>query len=708
MTDPSVIPLLVSTLDNTAPIAGLDTETYYDKVCSVKELGAWAYARHLDWDCYLLTVARKSKEGIRLPTYIGPPELFPWKELHGYRIYSHNAGFDMTMYRRLVEQGKVPDIEPHIEGWDCTADFGAYYCNRRSLADVVLFVFGRHLSKAARDDAKGKRWPGDFSADEQETMLKYGGNDADECLNIGELAQTKWPAPERLLSRLTRLQSMRGVRIDVTKLHIFLAAARQRLIEINRDIPWIAEGFAPTSPKAFAQYCRDKGIPIPPVKAQEGEDAYLAWEAEYGGMREMDGTPVFPPIKAVVDHRCLNKVITTLETLKERTGEDGIFRFGMKYGGAHTLRFSGDSGLNMQALLKSDANDPDAFWITVNDALEILSVGNIVPGSDSNFDTYKAKNKKLGVDFETNGIRYLLLDVRSLFIAREGFMFAIADSAQIEPRCLAQFTKDAPFMKLVRDGYDIYESHARLMHGFTGPKGHLKVLANDMKDPKAMQLRARCKGERIGLGYQAGPKGYMKAAAIIAGLRLSFDEALAAVKQYREASPHVVGFWKKLQAALDSHMGKTLRLKLPSGRLMSYRNLMRERKLGKDDDGNPVWREHITAETDGKRGSFYPGRLTENLCQAMARDVFCEQLLIIWERSFARVYSPLKSTWECIMESLEEAPLWSVHDEAVVEVRIQEARTRLEEILEVMNTSPTWASDCPFGSEGSLSPFYLK
>lgn len=723
-------PGLIATLNGTAPIASIDYETYYDAKCSIKELGAWAYCRHPDWEAYLITSRRAEFVGgawLKHPTVICHPSEFVWANLHGHRIYSHNAGFDHTVYRREVELGNAPaDFEAKIEGWDCTADFGAYHCNRRSLADVVLFMFGRVLDKSVRDDAKGKRWA-NFTAEEKAKMLAYGGTDADECLEIAIESQTKWPDTERLLSRMTRLQAMRGVQIDVPKLNLFLRAARDYRIQVMRDIPWVGtvnprtkKPWAVTSTTAYCQYCRDNGIPPPPVKAQVGEDAYLEWEAEHA-----DDNPV---IKAVSTYRSVNKLVGQLETIIERLDEKGIFRFNLLYFGAHTGRFSGraggddsgkkETGFNMQNILKSDSNDPAAIWIVTLGDMDgqIIHAAPINPKQDPEFAAFHAevmanpdkKKRVIPHSFKLGERLFTLLDMRALFIPRPGKSFAIADSSQIEPRCLAFLTGDRAFIDLVNKGIDIYEAHARTMHGFAGAIGELKKLA-EQKVQWAVTLRARSKAERLGLGYQAGPKGYVKAAALLAGLVLTFEEAKQAVLQYRAANPLVVRYWDKLQRALSGALGRTLRLRLPSGRIMAYRNVQMERKQFINPDTNKVeWRDQLTAETGKKRVGFYGGKLTENLCQSTAREVFCDFELSVWEAAYQRALAAGLKGWEATCTSLEEAPLWQVHDEMIVEFLSEKAKDGLAEIIRLMSIAPEWMGDTPFAAEGHVSDRYLK
>lgn len=746
---------LLATLNNDAPIAAVDFETFYSKVCSVRELGAWAYCQHPDWDCYLVAVTRKSKEGIPLPTYVGDPKLFPWAELAGYRLYSHNAMFDMTVYRRMVELGQVIDIEPLIEGWDCTADFSAYACNRRSLKDAVKFFFKRELSKKVRDDALGKRWPTDFTAEQRADMLAYGGDDSDECYSIAELAQKQWPDKERLLSRLTRLQGMRGVQLDMAKLDLMMRACRNREVELLNIIPWAKEGKPVTSPKATAEFCRANGVMPPPVKAREGEETFIKWEEAVAALAERsvtdwlaaqptlveggpapvdfllkyvligamaDALPATAPwfgstavsevMRALADYRSITKFAKQLETLKERSDDNGIYRFSLKYAGAHTLRFSGDAGFNMQNITKADPNNPDAFWIVTADGDDSRILHGGVIRSDVFPEFHEARKDpavRKKIVFCAGGLKFTLLDMRSLFTARSGHKLVIADSSQIEPRCLAFLTKDRAFIELVKQGIDIYEAHARTMHGFTGPKGHLKYLANVLKDSAAMTLRARSKAERLGLGYQAGPVGYQRAAAMLAGLALSLEEALDAVRRYREANPHVTGFWARLQTALASSVGRDLRLKLPSGRFMSYRNVAEERVMVVDKEtGKPKWKSQLTADIDGRRYGFYGGALCENIVQGTARDVFIEYVLALWDESLGRAMEAGLSGWAALVESLVEAPLWTVHDELICESPDNRVDAHLKEVEHVMNSTPVWAGDTPFACEGLVSPHYLK
>lgn len=724
---------LLATLDIKAPIASLDFETFYDskRGVSIKELGNWAYCHHPEWDAYLVTCRRArfdedTKTWVREETIIRQVADFDWNLLRGHRVYAHNAGFDHTVLRTLAEQGAVPaDLEASLEGFDCTADFTSYLCNRRALKDAVLFLFKKELSKEVRTNADGKRWPEGFTPEEREAMLAYAGDDADWCLELAILAQKYWPDSERLISRLNRLQGMRGVRLDRRKLEILMAGARNMEIECRAIIPWVhGEWYRgmPSSPKKpgplsntqYHAYCREHGLPLPPVKSKVGEELFLEWEAEHSADH--------PVIAAVQRYRSVSKILDALEALHCRMDENDIFRFSIKYAGAHTLRFSGDSGFNMQNMLKADAKALDADWMVLDAAGNCVHAGPLDHETDAGYIEEKAEYEaaceaaKLAktdlpafrIEFTRDDKQYILLDIRSLFLARPGNRLLIADSAQIEPRCLAYLAGDRPFIEAVKAGSDPYEAHARVQHGFKGEIGLLKKLEK-MGDRVAAKLRKCCKAERIGLGYQAGKVGFKKAAVTTAGLILTDEEAQEAVSHFRANGHCYVRYWDMMQKGFEACLGRVFKMRLPSGRIMSYRAVAKEKDIKPDPrTGNPVIRWVFRAEADGARKIYYGGKLTENITQATARDVFVYYMLAAWDRALAGAKAAGLSGYSALTASLDEAPLFSVHDELVIDASAEHILELRADIEAIMRTTPEWMGDTPFEVESVISPYYLK
>lgn len=632
-------------------VYAVDFETYYDDECSVGPLGPRAYTKHPKFDAYLVTIA-----GPNGWAWAGAPEDFNWNRLRNALVVSHNATFDKTVYLSLHE--KDPDTFPSpdiFEEWNCTANLSAFLCNRRSLADSWQFFYGEEVSKKTRNEMKGQVW-WEMTPEFQNKVMEYAIGDAVKCRRIWVDHAHKWGDTERELSRLTIESTIRGVAVDMEKARSFLSVCRRRLFDVEKGLPWMdgARDAKPTSKKIINEYCRLRNITPPPVK-EEDEEAYIGWELAH---KEQ-----YPWVTLLGDWRQVNRTVRLLETIIKRAEvnldetESGQAYYWMdtplKYFGAHTGRWSGDSGLNFQNFRR----DP--------------LVVNGVP-----------------------------IDVRSLFIPRPGYRFVIADFAQIEPRCLAMLCGDDEFLRLVREGWSVYEAHAKACMGWKG-KGLKK------SDPK---LYALAKASRLGLGYGCGAAKFQVVAKSLAGLELTPEQCKEAVESFREKNPKVTDLWGTLDQAFrdsarrpgrrgmpvqveeDAPQSGTFRLCLPSGREMVYRDVRNEittRVLKKGEkppkDPSELLSKRAYANVGGTKKAFYGGRLCENLVQATARDVFVEGMLNVAAAGF---HIP-----------------FHVHDEVIVEVP---EGTPMKYIEELLTICPEWAEGVPIEVEAVESDCYKK
>jgi DNA polymerase len=103
------------------------------------------------------------------------------------------------------------------------------------------------------------------------------------------------------------------------------------------------------------------------------------------------------------------------------------------------------------------------------------------------------------------------------------------------------------------------------------------------------------------------------------------------------------------------------------------------------ETGKPRRKYVWTCDYDGKRRETYGGKLTENLVQAVSRDVFGEQLVR--------------------MEDHGLPALFSVHDEAVLEC---DASVTAKDIEHEMSHCPDWLAGCPIGAEAKEVSCYIK
>ena len=175
------------------------------------------------------------------------------------------------------------------------------------------------------------------------------------------------------------------------------------------------------------------------------------------------------------------------------------------------------------------------------------------------------------------------------------------------------------------------------------------------------------------------------------------DELQPLVDLWRESNPKIVSLWYAIDdAAKRAIIGKTttsthgikfevrsgmMFIHLPSGRMLSY---VRP-KIGINRFGS----ESITYEgTDGiskkwSRLETFGGKLTENIIQAIARDLLCYSM------------QTLSHTFICA----------HIHDEVVIECPMD---VSVDAICEQMGRTPAWADGLHLKAEGYESPFYKK
>ncbi|HYG24505.1 MAG TPA: DNA polymerase [Verrucomicrobiae bacterium] len=579
-------------------------------------------------------------------SWAGNPRDFNWDALEDALLLAHNAAFERAIVGRLVEDGIAP-VRMLQNQWQCTANMTSYLCGNRALAKALAVLEGQPMSKDIRDWMSGKTWQDAVDAGKADELARYGVGDVRECHGLWTKYSPRWPSHERGLSELTMRQCARGVSIDAELLHEYITVLQEVIFNLEKSLPWTDRGAAPTSPKAIAEQCRVVGIPAPPVKSHfdDGEEQFEAWEIAYG--------PQFPWVLGVSQYRQLNKLLSSLQTIRERLRPDNTIDFSLLYFGAHTGRWSGGgSGLNMQNLRKVPLYLKDRNLVSP-------------PGSLS------VKDAK---DWVANCTDYAM-DIRRLFRARPGKKFILADLSQIEPRVLAWLTGNFQLLEMLRTGMSIYEAFARVSMGWTG--GNLKKENPD--------LYALAKIQVLGLGYGCGWEKFVAIAASY-GVLLTPEKSQELVTSFRAQNPLTTGLWRTLDDAFKQSIHSDFEMALPSGRTMTYRGVSRVVRSKKDKETGK-WRADwaFTALVGDKRKTLYGGLLTENLVQATARDVFGQHLLAL--------------------EDQVGDVIFHVHDEAITEV---DQDVTVKDVEHVMSRTPDWLEGCPVSCEAQEAAHYLK
>jgi DNA polymerase len=286
--------------------------------------------------------------------------------------------------------------------------------------------------------------------------------------------------------------------------------------------------------------------------------------------------------------------------------------------------------------------------------------------------------------------------VRTALIASPGKVFSVADFSAIEARVISWLANEKWRMDVFRGDGKIYEATGAKM--FNVPISTIT---------KGSVLRDKSKISELALGYE-GSLGALKR---MGGERmgLSDTEMMSLVRKWRSANPAIVDMWKEIDEASKEAVryqrpvsctcrniifdcnGEFMTIQLPSGRkLFYYGPKFKDKKIGCSTMPTRVLCYQGVVQETKQWGEIdtYGGKLTENIVQAISRDLLGNSMLNL--------------------EANDYHPVCHIHDEVLCEVPEENAQAYYEEMASIMGTPPEWASDLPLRADGYTTPFYLK
>lgn len=305
-----------------------------------------------------------------------------------------------------------------------------------------------------------------------------------------------------------------------------------------------------------------------------------------------------------------------------------------------------------------------------------------------------------------SGNHPLITKMRGLLMAPAEYTMVLVDSAQIEARVLVWLAGCAKLVKGFANNEDIYSDFATTLFGSEvrkPRKDDSKELAFDLTIKRGFG-----KDAILGSGYGMGSNKFYSRCLENKSLRPLFDNKTYTfsfvdqlISTYRSMYKEVPNFWRtiegkfryvvqnpdnevgygKLELGLEKDLLRfwndngTVNIQLPSSRILFYPHAAYSVK----SVGKELRYEH---------GHLWGGTLTENVVQAIARD-----LLVTWIRNV----------------ELEGIPVvHHVYDEIIGMVPIEEAGEAQKTIEEIMCTVPDWAEGLPLAAEGKTSVLYVK
>jgi DNA polymerase len=647
----------------------LDFESYYDADFSLNRMSSPVYVN--DPRFHIHGVALRFPDGTvtfepDAPAAIADLQRRYGEHLERTTVIIHNGHFDLFILAKR---------------------FGCKVRHSIDTLQLAHAVFGRRgeggQAASLRDlaqhfglDPKGNI--GDLSGVRQlnvqqaAALAAYARHDVELTFQIAErlLPQLSRPGVElRIAAHTLRMHNERGICVDLYSIAPLIAEIQAderewfKAAGITAEQAASRDDFAEILGAALAKTGRK--VPLKESKTGELIPATAKNDAEMQALLEDDDPVVAALARARLAKGSTVQLVARLEKLREiATANHGLLPVHLVYHGAVTGRFAGGGGFNMQNLPK----------------------------------------KGFGPK------------IRALFHPLPGCRFVVVDLAQIEARVLAALAGEQQMLVAFRDGIDIYSIEASAVF-----QREVRKPTKDDQPQLKMELegmRAAGKKEVLGLGYQMGALKFMntllkeeETAPLFETGALSPSRCVEIVERYRSTYWAIPQYWKDVEAAFRSvvEVGGSARvghvvfasvedrveILLPSGRTLRYPKVRLEEGTGtiRYLDANGEEAEFTRTGTSLVYGSgrpigIYGGKITENICQAVARDLLVEAILRVEARGIVVVAH--------------------IHDEIIAMVPIAEADAALAFVKQEMTRTVSWLPELPLGAEGHVQERLTK
>lgn len=670
--------------------------------CDLKKSGAYKYSMHPSTQATCLAFKEWGDHRVHLfefetvnSHWIDIPfeKRIRWATYiaEGWEFSAHNSFFERCIYDNiLVRRHGWPEIQ--ADRRRCTAAKASACALPRSLQGA-----GEALNLVTQKDRNGyvammatckptKEWvfwdkkrktteePAVFLEPHHapniwKTLYDYCRIDvqAEEALDV---ALPDLTSEEQKVWHLNQQINWRGLRIDIPLVCKIVKIIEEESETKLEELDLLTMGLVtrPGARKAILDFLELERVKIPDLKKQTVEDSLKDFDMHSDMHRLLQ----------------LRKALSLTSTKKyqsflNRANEDGRVRDLLLYHGASTGR---ETGIGIQP-----QNFPRGL-IWVDKERPYAAVNNVS----------ECDKEMLQLLYgESLGILFSAI-LRSMIIPSEGYEFFVADFAKIEVAVLWWLADNEKGLKVLRGGLDPYRYMAAANSGKT---------YEEMSDEgDARQLG---KAQVLGCGFGMGPDKFQKTAWDMYRLNLTKDQSIAAVNYYRKTNPTVPVLWKTYENAAIQIVEKGnpkgqvfavraghcvffmknnfLWIRLPSGRCLAYREpkiTMRENQYG-------IQKSLEFHAVNSKTKKWLPertwgGTLTENIVQAVARDLMMQGLIRLEDVGYRAVLT--------------------VHDEVICEKRHNTGD--LERFIRVLCERPPWAEGLPVTAKGWKGARYRK
>jgi DNA polymerase len=644
----------------------LDLET-----CSVLDLtksGPDAYAQH---PSTRITVLAYAIDDAPVTVWTGRDEallqVFAAAVRAGAVVVAHNFAFEYALYQHKLVPSGWPPVP--LSQWSCTMA-RCYAAGLPGALEAAAPAAG--LSIAKDSSARGLMlrmarprglnpvtdepiWWDQTDPDKLKQLTDYCVRDVEVERELDRVVPELTAFERRVFEADFRL-NRRGLRIDQALVAKMIGLTRAEHVRVNERLSQATDGFVTTG-NQVARITEWLGT------TQRVSLDQLTREV----VTKVLTQPGLPdPARIVLEGRLDASRASTakLQVMQAGVSSDGRLRNAFQYyGAARTGRWAGRR-VQPQNFFRGTIK-------RVDQAIDLVESGCDAEGLDILFE-----DRPMGV---------IASCLRGTIQAAPGHVLISVDLAQIEARVVAWLAGQTDILGVFAAGEDVYTYTAAKIGSKSRHLGKVLVLA---------------------CGFGMGAERFLLT-ALSSGLSMTLAEAKASVDAWRDASPHIVDYWYRAYETACSvvsmppgrslrvgrmlyrRTGHTLEVELPSGRALVYR----EPAMQVYPDTGRETLSYMGGRTAAGGGMWtrlwsWPGKLTENVVQAVARDVMAEALVRMDEKGI-----PIIAT---------------IHDELVAEVPEDQGQATLDWMLWAMRQRPAWAKDLPVGAAGWTGTRYKK
>ncbi len=597
-----------------------------------------------------------------------PLEELVYNVKHNNIIVAHNAQFEWTIWNCiLVPKYKFPYMD--LEQLRCTMAMAYAMSLPGSLekataacgiADAKDMKGSRLMKQMAKprkinDDGTFLWWDDD---DRKKRLFNYcvqdvvGERELDNRLRfLSEEEQKLWVLDQKI--------NAKGIHVDIKSVNYADKAVDIIKLKYNEHMANITENYvsACTNVQSIREYLRFNGVETKGVAKAD--------------IKNLLDTDINDHLRDVLETRCeaSKSSNSKLKTIQTSLSADNRIRNLFQYHGAATGRWAGRkiqphnlprpgvSQKMIESILDNIINNPDALSLIHDKPLDLISYC-----------------------------------IRGLLTAADGMKLVCLDFKSIEAVVLAWVAGEQKILDAFESGLCLYRIAAAGIYGTT--------YDNIGKSSSERQVG---KVSELALGYQGGIGAFQQMAKGY-NVKITDKKADEIKNAWRANRPKTKRFWNIIEnAAIRAVLnpgnvigaGKYIRFikkgsflycKLPSGRLMSYPYPKVENKKTPWGESKPALFYKTVANYKWQYTDTYGGKLTENVVQAISRDLLAHSMLNVDAAGY-----------EMVMH---------VHDEIVCEV---DAKLDCYDIIEkIFLKKPAWAKDLPLKADGWEGKRYRK